>query len=296
MKKSIGQKIFDIVNCIVMVMVILVCLLPFIQLLAISFSSNQAALSGKVLFLPVDFTVRNYSFLSAKPEFLRALLVSVERVVLGVAFNMVFTILVAYPLSKPQGRFRARNVYLWFFAFTMFFSGGMIPTYMVVRGVGLIDNILALILPGTINFFNIMLLMRFFREIPMELEEAAVIDGANHFQVLVHTYLPISLPALATILLFVIVGHWNSWFDAILYMNDLSKYPLQTYLSNIVRSATLSSDLTLMSPEQLALLDNIGEKSLRSAQIFLGALPVLCVYPFLQKYFIKGIAVGSVKG
>lgn len=296
-KLPVSQRIFAVFNYIFLSCMTLVAVLPFLHLLAISFSSNLAASAGEVGFLPVGFTFDNYSFISDRPEFGTSFWISIMRVFLGILVNMALCILTAYPLSKPVRRFHARQVYIWFFAFTMFFGGGMIPTYLVVKSVGLINSIWALILPGALQVGNCILLMRFFNQVAPELEEAAMIDGANHFQILVSTYLPVSLPALATILLFIIVGHWNAWFDGILYLNSPAKYPLQTYLSIIVRSANMDvSKMMYMTDEQLAQLQNIGEKSVRAAQIFLGALPILCVYPFLQRYFIKGIALGGVKG
>lgn len=294
---SASQRIFDIFNYTFLTIMTLAAVLPFLHLLAISFSSNLAASAGEVGFIPVDFTLDNYSFVSDRPEFIKAFFVSLLRVFLGIIINMSLCILTAYPLSKSKSHFYKRQWYIWFFAFTMFFGGGMIPTYLIIKYTGLINSIFSLIIPGALNIGNCILLMRFFNQVPQELEEAAVMDGANHFQVLISTYLPISLPALATILLFIIVGHWNAWFDGILYLNDTTKYPLQTYLSIIVRSANMDvSKMLYMTPEQLAQIQNVGEQSVRSAQIFLGALPILCVYPFLQRYFIKGIAVGSVKG
>ncbi|MEG0153707.1 MAG: carbohydrate ABC transporter permease, partial [Cellulosilyticaceae bacterium] len=190
---------------------------------------------------------------------------------------------------------KARTNYVCFFSFTMFFSGGLIPTYMVIKELHLLDTIWALVLPGAVSVWNVVLLLNFFRQIPKELEEAALIDGAGQFTILVKVFLPIAVPSLATILLFTMVGQWNSWFDGVMYLNTTSKYPLQTYLSTIVLDQNMTN-LNSMSPEQLKRMSEIGSLNLKSAQIFLGALPILCVYPFLQKFFVKGIIVGSVKG
>lgn len=296
-KLPVTERVFSVFNYIFLTCMTLAAVLPFLHLLAISFSSNLAASAGEVGFWPVGFTFDNYSFISDRPEFLTAFWVSIQRVFLGIVVNMSLCILTAYPLSKPVRKFHARQFYIWFFAFTMFFGGGLIPTYLVIKMVGLIDSIWALVLPGALQVGNCILLMRFFNQVPPEMEEAALMDGANHWQILISTYLPISLPALATVLLFVIVGHWNAWFDGIIYLNDTMKYPLQTYLSIIVRSANADvSKMMYMTDEQLAQLQNIGEQTVRASQIFLGALPILCVYPFMQRYFIKGIALGGVKG
>lgn len=294
-KRNIGDRIFQVCNVLFLTLLILIGIVPFIHLLAVSLSSNAAASSGSVGLLPVNFTLESYLYLFSKSEFIRSFFISVERVILGTIVNMTLIILTAYPLSKEKEVFRARKFYVWFFVITMFFSGGMIPVYLIVKYTGLLNTIWALILPGALNVWNMILLLNFFRNVPKELEEAAIIDGANHRQILWHTYLPVSLPALATILLFVIIGHWNAWFDGILYLSFTDQYPLQSYLSTIVMTSN-SKAAQVVSPEQLERMKNISDKSLKSAEIFMGALPIMLVYPFMQKYFIKGIVIGSVKG
>ncbi len=290
-KESLGQRTFNILNMVFLTMVTLLGILPFIHLLAVSLSSNSAAVAGKVFFLPVDFTTVSYQYLAENSEFFLALWVTIKRVVIGTAINMLLVVITAYPLSRENKNFRARTLYVWFFAITMFFGGGLIPTYMVVKDTGILDTIWALILPGALNVFYMVMLLNFFRNIPKDLEEAAIVDGAGHWTLLFKIFLPISLPSLATILLFTIVGHWNSWFDGILYMNRPENYPLQSYLSTLITSINVQA----ISVEDLSKLQEMGSKTLRTAQIFMGILPVLLVYPFLQKYFIKGITIGSVK-
>ncbi|MCD9024942.1 carbohydrate ABC transporter permease [Cohnella silvisoli] len=290
-KASLGRKVFTFVNVLFLVAITLLGILPFVHLLSVSLSSNVAAMAAEVKLWPVGFTFEAYHYLGKKVEFLRSLGVSVERVVLGTIINMVLTVLAAYPLSKSNEQFRFRTLYVWFFAITMFFGGGLIPTYIVIKETALLNSIWALILPGALNVWNMVMLLNFFRNIPKDMEEAATIDGASQWSILWRIYLPVSLPALATILLFMMVGHWNSWFDGILYMNSPEKYPLQSYLSTLVTSINKKA----ISLDDLNALENVSEKTLRTAQIFLGALPIMLVYPFLQKYFIKGITVGSVK-
>jgi putative aldouronate transport system permease protein len=286
-----GYRIFNIVNQVLMIGLSLLCVLPVLHTLAISFSSSSAAAAGYVTLWPVEFTWKSYEFVIAKPEFLTAMGITVLRVLLGVAINMLLTIIIAYPLSKEARVFRWRTVYVWFFVFTILFHGGLIPTYMVVKNLGLIDTIWALVLPGAVPVFNVILLLNFFRTLPKELEEAAAIDGAGHGTVLWRLFVPLSLPALATVTLFTIVGHWNSWFDGLIYMNRPEHYPLQSYLQTVV----IQNDLSLLSSTDLELLQTISDRTTKAAQIFLAALPVLVVYPFLQRYFVKGIVVGSVK-
>lgn len=294
-KTSWERKLFLGLNTVFLVLVTLVCIAPIVQLLAVSLSSNIYAISGEVRFWPKGFTLDAYQFLASKSEFLTALQVSLVRVTLGTVINMSLVVLTAYPLSKEVGQFRRRTAYTWYFAITMFFGGGLIPTYMVVKMTGLMNSIWALVIPGAINVWNCVMLLNFFRGVPKEMEEAATIDGASHFQTLIRVYLPVSGPVLATILLFTVVGHWNGWFDGFIYINSPKGYPLQTYLSTLVMQAdTLGKKM--ITREDLARLENVSDKTLKVAQIFMGALPIMCVYPFLQKYFIKGIVVGSVKG
>lgn len=220
------------------------------------------------------------------------MLVSVERVVLGGSINLVLTILVSYPLSKETKDFRSRTFYAWFFFITMLFSGGLIPWYMTIKQLRLTDTIWALVLPGAVPVFSVIILLNFFREVPKELSEAAFIDGAGQWTTLWKIYVPVSTPALATILLFALVGHWNSWFDGLILMNNPKHYPLQSYIQTIV----VARDFTSMTKEQISELATISDRTIKAAQIFLGSLPIMLVYPFLQKYFVKGIVLGSVKG
>ncbi|ANX00495.1 ABC transporter permease [Thermoclostridium stercorarium subsp. leptospartum DSM 9219] len=294
LKRTTGEKIFAIFNYIILSFTAFACLVPMINVLAVSFSSSTAAATGSVKLWPVDFTLASYKYALSKREFLQSFLVSLKRVTLGYIVNMVMTISVAYPLSKDRSDFRARNAYAWFFIITMMFSGGLIPTFVTVRKLGLLDTVWALVLPGAVPVFNVILLMNFFRELPKEIEEAAYIDGASHWTTLFRIYLPLSLPSLATISLFVLVGHWNGWFDGMIYMNRPQNWPLQTYLRTILINPDISQYQT--SSEELANLKEVSERTFKSAQVFLGAAPILAVYPFLQKYFMKGLVMGSVKG
>jgi len=288
---SNSRNVFIFFNSAFMAAISMLCLLPMINVLAISFSSKIAAAAGEVNLWPVDFQLTSYWYVLRKPEFLRAFGVSVQRVILGLCVNMVLIILAAYPLSKEKKDFHFRGVYVWFFVFTMLFGGGLIPLYMVVRAAGLLDSIWALILPGALPVYNTVILLNFFRGLSKELSESAFMDGAGHWTILWRIYVPLSLPSLATLSLFVIVGHWNSWFDGMIYMNSTRNQPLQTYMQQFV---VQSKPLTV-SKEYLKMLEYISDRTVKSAQIFIGALPVLAVYPFMQRYFIKGLVMGSVK-
>lgn len=294
-KDTLSRKAFNIFNWVFLGALAIMCVLPLIHVLAVSFSSKPAVDAGYVGLWPIDFTLMSYEFIYNKKEFITALIVSIKRLVLGVPLSMLFTILISYPLSKDTKSFRFRTVYVWVFMVTILFSGGLIPTYMTIKMTGLMDSIWALVLPSSVQVFNIVLMLNFFRGLPKEIEESAFVDGAGHWTVLWRIFVPISKPSIATILLFTTVGQWNSWFDGLLYMNTTSNYPLQTYLQTLVTGAFMSIGSHLSS-EDWRLLQTVSDKTAKSAQIFLGALPILVVYPFLQRYFVKGIVLGSVKG
>jgi putative aldouronate transport system permease protein len=285
-------SLFTILNTAFLIFMALICIIPLIHIAAVSFSSSSAAAANKVVLWPVDFSLNSYQYFAKRAAFWQSMLISIERIILGGAINLLLTILVAYPLSKEKNEFRFRSFYAWFFFITMLFGGGLIPWYMVIRQFGLLDKIWALILPGAVPVFSVLLLLNFFKQVPKELCEAAFIDGAGHWTTLWKVYVPVSTPALATILLFALVGHWNNWFDGLLLMNNPKNYPLQSYIQTIV----VQRDYSSMTREQIQELATISDRTLRSSQIFLGSLPIILVYPFLQNYFVKGIVLGSVKG
>lgn len=291
-KDSASRKVFLCFNYLLLALAAVTCLLPLINVLAVSFSSSNAAAAGYVKLWPVEFTTASYRYALTKPQFLQALAISVKRVALGYVVNLLVIILTAYPLSKEKSSFHARGWYAWIFIVTMMFSGGLVPTYMTISRLGIMDTIWALVLPGALPVFNMVLMMNFFRSIPHEIEEAAFIDGASHWRTLVTIYLPLSLPSIATISLFVLVNHWNSWFDGIIYMNHTYNYPLQSYLRTII----VNPDMQTMTGSEELLMRDISERTFKAAQIFLAALPILCVYPFLQRFFMSGLTMGSVKG
>jgi putative aldouronate transport system permease protein len=290
-EKNFLNRLFDVANYIFLMVLTLVCILPFIHILAVSLSENAPSMGGFVIFWPIGFNLENYKKILEAAAFQSSFLISVERAILGTAINMTLLILAAFPLSKTSQEFKGRNIFMWIFLFAMLFNGGLIPTFLVVRGLGLMDKIWALVLPGALQIFSLFLLMNFFREVPKELEEAAIIDGASYWQILLKIYLPISLPALATLTLFAAVGHWNAWFDGAIYMTRAENYPLQTFLRTIVVQLDLSR--LGVDPRDLSQLSN---RSLKAAQIFVTILPILVLYPFLQRYFISGIKLGAVKG
>ncbi len=294
MKISGPRRAFLIINTTLLVLFALLCLAPFLNLLATSLSSDEAVNAGKVGLLPVGFTMNAYKVLVTKIAFFRAFGMSALRVVLGTVVSVGVITLGAYPLSKGNDAFRGRMFYTVLFIITMFFSGGLVPTYIVITKLGLSDNILALILPTAMNAWNMVLLINFFRQIPKDLTEAATLDGAGHYRILFQIVLPVSLPALATVILFTGVQHWNNWFDGLIYMSP-DNFPLQTYIYNMINEANILRQQLVANPGDAALLAQIPTKTLESAQIFIAILPVIPLYPFAQKFFIKGLVLGSVK-
>ena len=286
---------FNLVNGFLLTCLIIICLIPIMHLISLSLSTKIQAVSGNVGIWPQGFNLEAYRYVMEDSDFWTSLKVTLLRVAIGVPTNVLLVILTAYSLSKPVRRFHLRNYFSTFFIFTMFFSGGMIPSYIVISKLKLINTIWALTLPGAMNVSYMVMMMNFFRGIPTEVEEAAIIDGASQYHVLFNIYLPMSLPSLATIILFAAVANWNCWMDGYLYMNTPEKYPLQTYLATLLMETKNTVEMQ-MTPEQLERMAQTSEKTIEAAQIFLAALPIMCFYPFLQKYYIKGIVVGSVKG
>lgn len=289
--KSPAYRIFQALNYGFLTALALLCVMPLIHLFAVSFSSNAAATAGEVFLWPVDFTTKSYEFVLTESAFMKAMGVTLLRVLLGVSINMAITILVAYPLSKDTKALTGRTVYVWIFVFTMLFSGGIIPMYMTMRFLGLLDTIWVLVLHTAVPVFNIVILLNFFRNLPKELEEAALIDGAGHWRIMWSIFVPLSAASIATVTLFSIVMHWNAWFDGILFMNSPDHYPLQSYLYTVV----VGIQAIINSSTDMDVLAMVSDRTARAAQLFVGSIPVLLVYPFLQRHFTKGIVLGSVK-
>lgn len=288
--KNKSYRTFYYFNIALLIIVSILCIMPMLHILAVSFSGKSAAESNLVTFFPIDFNMESYARTFENPNFLNAIQTSVFRAIIGTLFGMAVTIMAAFSLSRSRVDFKARTFYIWFFLFIMIFDAGLVPNYLLIEKVGLINSFWALILPGLVNVWNMILMMNFFRALPKELDEAAIVDGASTFRILFSVYLPVSLPAIATISLFTMVGHWNSWFDGMLYMRSQEQWPLATLLQTIVVVQDFSK--TGITPEDLELLSN---RSVKAAQIFIAMLPILVVYPFLQRFFVKGIVLGAVK-
>ncbi|MDR1060814.1 MAG: carbohydrate ABC transporter permease [Clostridiales bacterium] len=271
------------------------CLAPMLNTLAISLSDKTSAALGRVYFWPVNFNVSSYIKILEERQFFRSFGNSLMRVALGGTINISMCIVMAYPLSKDRVAFRMRDVYIWVVVFTMLFSGGLVPTFLVIKSLGLMNTIWSLVLPGAVPVFSLILLMNFYKGIPKALEEAARVDGANPWYILFKIYVPLSKPSIATIALFSIVGHWNAFFDGKIYINTPLKMPLQTY----IQSLTVQVDFTrLASMTREQVLEQLERSNLtfNSAKVVVSMVPILLIYPFLQRYFVTGIVMGAVKG
>ncbi|MBY0163404.1 carbohydrate ABC transporter permease [Paenibacillus lautus] len=283
-----GNRLFDIINHSVLFIVAIVCVLPFVYVLAVSFASPAEVAKGGLILWPKEWSLVSYQYIFSSDTLPRSLLVSIYITVVGTLINLAFTSLMAYPLSKPH--LRGRNPILLGVLITMLFSGGMIPTYFVVNGLNLTNTLWSLMIPSAISAFNLIVLKNFFQQIPDGLEDSAKIDGCNDLGVLIRIVLPLSLPAMATFGLFYAVAHWNTFFNAILYIHDNQKWPIQVLLREIVILA--QSRVGDASFDEM----DVQPLTIRMAVIVFATVPILLVYPFLQKHFAKGVMLGSVKG
>ena len=290
-KKTLGKSAVNALFAVILTALALSCLLPLIYNLAVSFSSKAAAEAGRVAFWPVDFTANAYRDIMKEKNFFLSFLVALKRVVLSLITTLPILTMAAYPLAKSKKEFPPRNSILCVFVFCMMFSGGTIPWYMVMKSYGLINNVFGLAICGGIPVFNLILMVNFFQGIPTELEEAAMVDGAGSWYILLRIVVPLSKPVLATIALFTIVAQWNEFFQGLVLSTSATHYPLQTYIKQLV----FQLDASQMTAEQLKQMTMMSNTTLNAAKIFISMVPVLCIYPFLQKYFVTGITLGGVK-
>lgn len=288
-KKSFGETIFDIANYVFLILLAFICIFPFVNTAAVSLSDSSAIMAGKVLLLPVGFNLSAYKAVFGDSTMVRSLLFTIGLTLLFTAVAVIMTILAAYPLA--QKRLKGRKALTLLITFTMYFSGGMIPSYLLVSELGLLNSVWALILPCAINTFNMIIMKSFFMTIPESLSEAARIDGCNDVSILIRIILPLSMPIIATISLFYAVQRWNGFTDALYYINDSKLYPLQLKLRQLI-SLNMVDQLVMDSQSE----ENVAiPESIKSASLMFATVPILLVYPWLQKYFVKGVMVGSIK-
>lgn len=288
--RTLGGTIFDIANYLFLGAAGLLAILPFIIIISGSFASDAEITKRAVFLIPETFSLNAYKFIFSTDSLTKSIGVSLYVTIVGTIVNLFFTVTMAYPLARRS--LMGRNFFLNMVIFTMLFGGGMIPTYLVVRDLHLLDSLYALIFPGAISAFNLIIVKNFFQELPAEIEEAARIDGCQELGLLWKIVLPLSMPVLATFTLFYAVAHWNNFFSALLYINDPAKWPLQVMLRQIVMLSQAAGDISSMDPSFV----QPPEQSVKMAVIVVGTIPILCLYPFLQKHFAKGVMIGSVKG
>ncbi len=279
---------FRFFNGLLLSFLAILCILPFYYVFTISFSDPLLIREGMVTLLPRGFSLRAYSMILRQPIFYSALRVSMERTVIGGAFNLALQCCTAYALSCKH--LRGRKAFMLMVIFTMLFNGGIIPTFMIVRYTGLLDTFLALIIPNAISTWNVIILISFFNTIPDSIHESARIDGANDITIFIRLVLPLSIPAIAVITLYIAVGHWNALMDAVLYINKSSLKPLQSYLMDLVMRNQMTEMFASASEQEVTSL------SIQTAAIFASTVPILLVYPFVQRFFIKGLMIGAIKG
>lgn len=291
-KISIQDQVFTVVNYIILTLIMLIVLYPLLYILSSSFSSPNAVLSGKVWLFPVEFTVMGYKLVFQSPDIMRSFANTVFYTILGTSINIVVTIMCAYPLARKT--FYGRGVFTAFITFTMLFGGGLIPSFLLIKNLNMYNTIWALFIPGCVSVYNVVVARTFFQtNIPDELYEAGQLDGASDIRFLISVVLPLSTPILAVLTMFFAVGHWNSYFSALIYLTDKDLYPLQIVLKNILTSNV--SDSSMLEGTNAAA--NLGvNELLKYSVIVVSSTPMLILYPFVQKHFVKGMMVGAIKG
>ncbi|MFD0868529.1 Inner membrane ABC transporter permease protein ycjP [Chlamydia abortus] len=288
--RSWSDRLIDGINIVLLGIIGLVMLLPFLYIFSVSFSSMKEYISSDLLLWPKEWVLDAYQYIFGSSSFIRSLGVTVFVTVTGTAFNLLFTSAMAYGLTR---RLVGQSFILFLVLFTILFSAGMIPSYLIVKETGLLDSLWALIIPAAIAPFNLIVMRQFFLNIPEELNEAAFIDGANELQTFARLILPLSKPALATFCLFYAVGHWNNYFAGILYLNDPTKWPIQVVLRQIV---VLNDPVNSLGAVEMLMENPPPPETIQMAAILVATVPILIVYPFLQKHFAKGVMIGSIKG
>ena len=283
--------IIEVLSYVVLTLLTITMFYPFLNVLAVSFSDYSAYVMNPLMILPKNINLAAFEFVFTNPLIISSYKNTLVVTVIGTAISLILTIITAYPLSKRK--IMGRAVYMNMIIFTMIFYGGIIPNFLLIRSIGLYDSLWALILPGALSAFNILIMKTFFEGLPEELEEAAKIDGASEIYILCRIVIPLSTPVIATIALFYAVGYWNSYFNAVMYIRDPHKWTLQLLLREVVMSANTAMMQTAGNSAEMG---NIPLKSVIYATLVIVMLPILFLYPFLQRYFVKGIMLGAIKG
>lgn len=292
MRETRADRAFTVFNYIFLAIVAIVVLYPLLFVLSASFSNPEYVISGDMWLWPKEFTVEAYQKVFQNEDIINGFINTLKYTFFGTLLNIVLTICAAYPLSRRE--LKGKGVIMAFMVFTMFFSGGLIPTYLLIRDLGMINTFWVMIIPNAVAVWNIIIMRTFFQSIPHELEESAMIDGAGNFRILWSVVLPLSMPVMAVMVLFYAVGHWNSYFQALIYLQDQSKFPLQLILRQILIQG--QADDMIKGTSESFLAQKLSVEGLKYAVLIVANLPMLMLYPFLQKYFVKGVMIGSLKG
>ncbi len=292
-KTQISRNVFTVFNFTVLTLAAFLCLYPLWYTFCLSVSDKAATNSGAVTMWPIGFNITSYQEIMSDSIFFNSFWISIKRVIIGVPLSLFVILLMAFPLSKSPQEFLGKNIIMWVVVFCMLFSCGTIPWYIFMKEYGMIDNIWGLILSGGFPVYYTILVMNFFRSFPHELEEAGIVDGAGKWGILFRIVIPCSVPVIATITLFIGVGYWNEYFQGLVLSNTDANYPLQTYIRQIVVSIPMGTQIT---QEEMIRLSRLSNKALNAAKVFITIIPMLAVYPFVQKYFVTGIMIGAVKG
>lgn len=296
MKRYKSERLFDFIDYAIITIMVLACLLPLLHVLALSLSSKMMVQSGTVSFWPREFTLAAYEYILRDGQYVTSFGVSALRMVVGTLIQLITTIMIAYPMSLSKRHFPARNRYMTYLLFSNMFGGGLVPWYLLITGMGLTNNFAALIVPDMVTIGSSILMMNYFRNLPKALFESAQIDGANHIKILTSIYLPISLPIIATVMLFSGVGFWNDYFRGMVVMTQGKWIPLQTYIRSLtIDLASAQSISTVTDPNYMAMINEVTGRNFDSAKLVIATLPLLMVYPFVQKFFVTGITLGAVK-
>lgn len=291
-RESVKDKVFVVLNYTLLGIIACLMIYPLIYVLSASFSNPARTILGDVWLFPKEMTVDLYVKVFQNEKILIGYRNTIIYTVFGTFINLLFSVMIAYPLSRKD--FYGRNVITVFIMITMFFSGGMIPTYLLIKDLGMLDTIWAIVLPGAVSVYNVIIMRTFFQSIPNELQEAASIDGCGNIAFLMKIVMPLSMPIIAVMTLFYGVGHWNAYFDSLIYLNDESKFPLQLFLRQMLIQEDMSG---MSSASDSAISEHLMQiEGLKYAVVIVASLPMLVLYPFLQKYFVKGVMIGSLKG
>ncbi|MBU3111246.1 carbohydrate ABC transporter permease [Clostridium lacusfryxellense] len=291
-RRTKGEAIFDITNVIIMIIICFLTIYPIWYVVVNSLNDGMDAMLGGIYWWPRKFSLLNYQSVLENAGIVKALQITALKTIIGTAVHVFFTSMVAYSLSKSE--LIGRKLYMTIGIITMFFSGGLIPTFLLIRNLGMLDKFIVYIIPVAFSMFDLIIFISFFKTIPSSLEEAARIDGANDFYIFLKVIIPLSMPVIATIALFHGVYQWNDYFAGMIYINDSALQPIQTYLYKVI--AQSGANQMMQSSSVSVSKSTVTSQSIKFATMVVTTFPIVCVYPFLQKYFVKGMLLGSVKG